>query len=99
VDFHEIEANANRIINEGVKMGEGWLIPSEMLALTEHGVNNIVCCQPFGCLPNHIVGKGMMHPLMRMCPNANIAAIDYDPSTSYVNQENRLKLLLANIKH
>ena len=99
VDFREIEGNANRIINEGVKMGEGWLIPSEMLALAEHGVNNIVCCQPFGCLPNHIVGKGMMHPLMRMCPNANIAAIDYDPSTSYVNQENRLKLLLANIKH
>jgi len=99
VDFREIEANASRIINEGVKMGEGWLIPSEMLALAEHGVSNIVCCQPFGCLPNHIVGKGMMHPLMRMCPNANIAAIDYDPSTSYVNQENRLKLLLANIKH
>jgi predicted nucleotide-binding protein (sugar kinase/HSP70/actin superfamily) len=98
VPFVEIERNANRIINEGVKMGEGWLIPSEMLALAEHGVNNIVCCQPFGCLPNHIVGKGMMHPLMRMCPNANIAAIDYDPSTSYVNQENRIKLLLANIK-
>lgn len=98
VPFAEIERNANRIINEGVKMGEGWLIPSEMLALAEHGVSNIVCCQPFGCLPNHIVGKGMMHPLMRMCPSANIAAIDYDPSTSYVNQENRIKLLLANIK-
>lgn len=97
VPFPEIAANANRIISDGVKMGEGWLIPSEMLAFLEHGVNSIVCCQPFGCLPNHIVGKGMMHPLMRMCPNANIAAIDYDPSTSYVNQENRLKLLLANI--
>ena len=97
VPFPEIAHNANRIISDGVKMGEGWLIPSEMLAFLEHGVNNIVCCQPFGCLPNHIVGKGMMHPLMRMCPNANIAAIDYDPSTSYVNQENRLKLLLANI--
>jgi predicted nucleotide-binding protein (sugar kinase/HSP70/actin superfamily) len=98
VSFKEVERNANRIISDGVKMGEGWLIPSEMLSLTEHGVNNIVCCQPFGCLPNHIVGKGMMHPLMRLCPNANVAAIDYDPSTSYVNQENRLKLLLANIK-
>ncbi len=98
VPFKEIERNANRIISDGVKMGEGWLIPSEMLSLVEHGVNNIVCCQPFGCLPNHIVGKGMMHPLMRMAPNANVAAIDYDPSTSYVNQENRLKLLLANIK-
>jgi predicted nucleotide-binding protein (sugar kinase/HSP70/actin superfamily) len=96
--FKEIAHNANRIISDGVKMGEGWLIPSEMLAFLEHGVNNIVCCQPFGCLPNHIVGKGMMHPLMRLHPGANIAAIDYDPSTSYVNQENRLKLLLANIK-
>ena len=64
VPFKEIEKNANRIISDGVKMGEGWLIPSEMLSLAEHGVNNIVCCQPFGCLPNHIVGKGMMHPLM-----------------------------------
>ena len=98
VPFKEIEKNANRIISDGVKMGEGWLIPSEMLSLAEHGVNNIVCCQPFGCLPNHIVGKGMMHPLMRLAPNANVAAVDYDPSTSYVNQENRLKLLLANIK-
>lgn len=98
VPFKEVAHNANRIINSGVKMGEGWLIPSEMLALVEHGVNNIVCCQPFGCLPNHIVGKGMMHPLMRLCPQANVAAIDYDPSTSYVNQENRLKLMIANIR-
>lgn len=97
VPFKEIAHNANRIISDGVKMGEGWAIPSEMLSYVEHGVNNIVCCQPFGCLPNHIVGKGMMHPLQRLCPNANIAAIDYDPSTSYVNQENRLKLMLANI--
>jgi predicted nucleotide-binding protein (sugar kinase/HSP70/actin superfamily) len=98
VPWKIIEGNANRIINEGVKMGEGWLIPSEMVAFAEHGVPNIVCCQPFGCLPNHIVGKGMMRPVRQLCPDANIAAIDYDPSTSYVNQENRLKLMLANIK-
>jgi predicted nucleotide-binding protein (sugar kinase/HSP70/actin superfamily) len=98
VPWRNIQANANRIINEGVKMGEGWLIPSEMVAFAEHGVPNIVCCQPFGCLPNHIVGKGMMRPVRQLCPDANIAAIDYDPSTSYVNQENRLKLMLANIK-
>ncbi|OPZ34318.1 MAG: 2-hydroxyglutaryl-CoA dehydratase, D-component [Tenericutes bacterium ADurb.BinA155] len=95
--FKEIEKDAERIINQGVKMGEGWLIPSEMLSYLEHGVPNIVCCQPFGCLPNHIVAKGMMHPLLRLHPEANIAAIDYDPATSYVNQENRLKLMLANI--
>lgn len=98
VPWDEIEKNADRIINEGVKMGEGWLIPSEMVAFAEHGVPNIVCCQPFGCLPNHIVGKGMMRPVRKLCPDANLAAIDYDPSTSYVNQENRLKLLLSAIK-
>jgi predicted nucleotide-binding protein (sugar kinase/HSP70/actin superfamily) len=96
--FKEIEKNATRIINQGVKMGEGWLIPAEMLSLTEHGTKNIVCCQPFGCLPNHIVGKGMMRPLRELCPDVNLTAIDYDPSTSFVNQENRIKLLLANIK-
>jgi len=97
VPFKEIHEDASRIISDGGKMGEGWLIPSEMLAYIEHGVPNIVCCQPFGCLPNHIVAKGMMHPLMRLHPEANIAAIDYDPSTAFVNQENRLKLMLANI--
>jgi predicted nucleotide-binding protein (sugar kinase/HSP70/actin superfamily) len=71
VPWKEVEHNADRIINEGVKMGEGWLIPSEMVAFAEHGVPNIVCCQPFGCLPNHIVGKGMMRPVRKLCPDAN----------------------------
>ena len=82
-------------VSEGVKMGEGWLLPAEMLELYHSGVKNIVCAQPFGCLPNHIVGKGMMKPLREKNPGMNIVAIDYDPGATVVNQENRLKLMLA----
>ncbi len=83
-------------MNLGVKMGEGWLLPAEMIELYSHGVKNIVCTQPFGCLPNHICGKGMMKPLRDAYPGINIVAIDYDPGATRVNQENRLKLMLAN---
>lgn len=82
----------------GMKMGEGWLLTAEMLELYEMGVKNIVCTQPFGCLPNHIVGKGMMRPIKELYNDANIVAIDYDPGASQINQENRLKLMLANAK-
>ncbi len=95
---HDIEAlrrHADEVINQGVKMGEGWLIPAEMAALYESGVKNIVCAQPFGCLPNHIVGKGTIRTLKNMHPDINIVPIDYDPSASSVNQENRIKLMLA----
>ncbi|MBC8569672.1 2-hydroxyacyl-CoA dehydratase [Zongyangia hominis] len=85
-------------INRGVKMGEGWLLTAEMLELIEQGVNNIVCTQPFGCLPNHIVGKGMMRVIKEHHPEANIVAVDYDPGASRINQENRIKLMLANAK-
>ena len=85
-------------ISEGVKMGEGWLLTAEMLELYHSGVKNIVCAQPFGCLPNHIVGKGMMKPLREKNPGMNIVAIDYDPGATVVNQENRLKLMLANAR-
>ena len=85
-------------VSEGVKMGEGWLLPAEMLELYHSGVKNIVCAQPFGCLPNHIVGKGMMKPLREKNPGMNIVAIDYDPGATVVNQENRLKLMLANAR-
>jgi len=71
-------------------------LPAEMLELAHSGVNNIVCTQPFGCLPNHIFGKGMMKPLKDGNPEMNIVAIDYDPGASPVNQENRLKLMLSN---
>jgi len=85
-------------ISMGVKMGEGWLLTAEMLELADKGVNNIVCTQPFGCLPNHICGKGMMKPIKAKNPNINIVAIDYDAGATRVNQENRLKLMLANAR-
>ena len=85
-------------IGIGTKMGEGWLLTAEMLELAEKGVPNIVCTQPFGCLPNHICGKGMMRPIKEKNPNINIVAIDYDAGATAVNQENRIKLMLANSK-
>lgn len=83
-------------INTGAKMGEGWLLTAEMIELSQSGVKNIVCAQPFGCLPNHIVGKGMMKPIKEKNPDVNIVAIDYDAGATKINQENRLKLMLAN---
>lgn len=83
-------------ISHGVKMGEGWLLTAEMLELIEQGVNNIVCTQPFGCLPNHIVGKGMMRMIKQRNAQSNIVAVDYDPGATRINQENRIKLMLAN---
>ena len=85
-------------IHHGTKMGEGWLLTAEMLELADSGVNNIVCTQPFGCLPNHICGKGMMKPIKEKIPAVNIVAIDYDPGATQVNQENRIKLMLANAR-
>jgi predicted nucleotide-binding protein (sugar kinase/HSP70/actin superfamily) len=96
-DFEEIRRNTSKIISQGVKMGEGWLIPSEMVTMAETGIEDIVCCQPFGCLPNHIVGKGMIRPIKALYPKINIAAIDYDPGATKVNQENRIKLMLSNL--
>ncbi len=82
-------------IGYGCKMGEGWLLTAEMLELIEHGYGNIVCAQPFGCLPNHIVGKGMVRSIKQHHPLSNIVAIDYDPGATKVNQENRIKLMLS----
>lgn len=84
------------LVSLGTKMGEGWLLTAEMVELTEQGVDNIVCTQPFGCLPNHIVGKGMMKPIKERYPEVNIVAIDYDAGATRINQENRIKLMLAN---
>ena len=80
----------------GAKMGEGWLLTAEMLELIESGVKNIICTQPFGCLPNHIVGKGVMKQIRENNAGVNIVAIDYDPGATKINQENRIKLMLAN---
>lgn len=96
--FEHIISLRDEFIGIGVKMGEGWLLTAEMLELHEQGAKNIVCTQPFGCLPNHICGKGMMKPLKTLKPDINIVAIDYDASATQVNQENRLKLMLANAK-
>lgn len=97
-DFGHLRDLADKYINQGVVMGEGWLIPAEMAALAQSGVENIICAQPFGCLPNHIVAKGMSRAIKNDNPNANIVAIDYDPGATRVNQENRIKLMLANAK-
>lgn len=94
--FSQVKKAAKGCIGEGVKMGEGWLLTGEMIDLIHHGVNNIISAQPFGCLPNHIVAKGMIRAVKERCPGANIVAIDYDPGASRTNQENRIKLLLAN---
>lgn len=77
--FPHIVALAGQYINHGVKMGEGWLLTVEMAELISKGVYNIVCTQPFGCLPNHIAGKGMMNEIKAKHPLANIVAIDYEP--------------------
>ena len=86
---------AEKHISLGNFTGEGWLLTGEMVELIHGGVDNIVCLQPFACLPNHITGKGMIRELRRNYPNANIVAIDYDPGASEVNQINRIKLMLA----
>lgn len=96
--FEEIVHIADDVINVAVKMGEGWLLTAEMFELSETGCKNIVCTQPFGCLPNHICGKGMMKPIKEIRPDVNIVAVDYDAGASRVNQENRLKLMLANAR-
>lgn len=79
----------------GNRMGEGWLLTGEMLELAESGYSNIVCTQPFGCLPNHISGKGMIRKIRELYPLSNIVAVDYDPGAPKVNQENRIKLMLS----
>ena len=93
--FKELTKLTDGIIGMGCKMGEGWLLTAEMIELVRAGYSNIVCAQPFGCLPNHICGKGMINQIRARYPEANITPIDYDPGATRVNQENRIKLMLA----
>lgn len=93
--FYELMKKPQGILELGTKMGEGWLLTGEMCELIENGYSNIVCAQPFGCLPNHIAGKGVINKLRARYPQANITPVDYDPSATAVNQENRIKLMLA----
>lgn len=96
--FADLERLIRGYLGRGNKMGEGWLLTAEMLELIHSGVDNIVCTQPFGCLPNHIVGKGMIRRLKDDFPDSNIVAIDYDPGASRINQENRVKLMISTAK-
>lgn len=93
--YAHIKSLITGVVGLGNKMGEGWLLTAEMLELAESGYENIICAQPFGCLPNHIVGKGMIRKVKEIYPQANIVPIDYDPGATKVNQENRIKLMLA----
>ncbi|MEA4955969.1 MAG: 2-hydroxyacyl-CoA dehydratase [Pseudoflavonifractor sp.] len=97
-DFDDLHSYIGGYLGDGNKMGEGWLLTAEMLELINTGVPNIVCTQPFGCLPNHIVGKGMIRKIKDDYPWSNVVAIDYDPGATRINQENRIKLMLANAR-
>ena len=94
-DIFELAEKTEKIISTGNICGEGWFLTGEMLELMEEGVNNIICMQPFACLPNHVTGKGVMRELKRRNPQSNIVAVDYDPGASQVNQLNRIKLMIA----
>jgi predicted nucleotide-binding protein (sugar kinase/HSP70/actin superfamily) len=94
-DIYETAKNAEQIVSIGNQTGEGWFLTGEMLELIETDTPNIVCTQPFACLPNHVVGKGVIKELRKRHPEANIVAIDYDPGASEVNQLNRIKLMLS----
>lgn len=96
--FEHLHTLVKGYLGDGNKMGEGWLLTAEMLELIHSGTSSIVCTQPFGCLPNHIVGKGMIRKLKDDYPWSNIVAIDYDPGATKINQENRIKLMLANAR-
>ena len=94
-DIRDLAKMASPIVSTGNQTGEGWFLTGEMMELIHGDVPNIVCIQPFGCLPNHIVGKGVIKEIRREYPTANIVAIDYDPGASEVNQLNRIKLMLS----
>ncbi|RCX17969.1 putative CoA-substrate-specific enzyme activase [Anaerobacterium chartisolvens] len=93
--IHELARGAEDILSIGNQTGEGWFLTAEMVELIHGGAKNIVCMQPFACLPNHVTGKGMIKELRRRYPEANIVAVDYDPGASEVNQLNRIKLMLS----
>ncbi|WP_010632567.1 2-hydroxyacyl-CoA dehydratase [Sporolactobacillus vineae] len=90
-----IAEKASAMLSIGNQMGEGWLLPGEMAELIDSGVNNVICVQPFACLPNHILGRGMFNALKKNHPDANLVSIDYDAGSSKVNQINRIKLMLS----
>ena len=94
-DIFEFEEHIKGILSIGNQTGEGWFLTAEMVEYIQNGINNIVCVQPFACLPNHVVGKGVIKTIREKYPNANISPIDYDPGASEANQTNRIKLMMA----
>ena len=94
-DIWELEDKVRNILSIGNQTGEGWFLTAEMVEYIEHGIPNIVCVQPFACLPNHVVGKGVIKTIRNTYPDANISPIDYDPGASEANQTNRIKLLMT----
>jgi predicted nucleotide-binding protein (sugar kinase/HSP70/actin superfamily) len=94
-NIYELAEGASKILSLGNQTGEGWFLTAEMIELIQDGAQNIVCMQPFACLPNHVTGKGMIKEIKRRYPEANIVAVDYDPGASEVNQLNRIKLMLS----
>ena len=94
-NIYDLADYAKDIVSIGNQTGEGWFLTGEMLELIHSDTPNIVCTQPFGCLPNHVVGKGVIKELRHRYPESNIVAIDYDPGASEVNQLNRIKLMLS----
>ena len=97
-DIYELAEYASEILSLCNSMGEGWLLTAEMVELIRSGAPNVVCTQPFACLPNHVVGKAVIKELRRRYPESNIVAVDYDPGASEVNQLNRIKLMIAAAK-
>ena len=91
----EMAAKASEVVSLGNQTGEGWFLTAEMIDLIDDGAPNIVCMQPFACLPNHVTGKGVIKALRKKYPQSNIVAIDYDPGASETNQLNRIKLMLS----
>ncbi|AIO19138.1 2-hydroxyglutaryl-CoA dehydratase, D-component [Candidatus Izimaplasma bacterium HR1] len=98
-NYYDLRSFAKGYIPHAMHVGEGWLLTAEMVELIHMGAPNIVCTQPFGCLPNHIAGKGMIKKLKKNFPESNIVAIDYDTSATEINQLNRIKLMISNAKN
>ena len=94
-DIWHLEDKVKDVLSIGNQTGEGWFLTAEMIEYIENDIPNIVCVQPFACLPNHVVGKGVIKKIRQKYPNANITPVDYDPGASEANQTNRIKLLMT----
>lgn len=94
-NINKLAEEVQEILSTGNQTGEGWLLTAEIIEFMNEGIQNIICLQPFACLPNHIVGKGVIKTIRAKFPEANITPVDYDPGASETNQTNRIKLLMT----